>query len=43
VRLNIDDFTEKGLKIQEAQQIAAMLEESGVDIINCSAEFTNQP
>jgi len=37
VRLNIDDFTEKGLKIPEAQQIAAMLEESGVDIINCSA------
>lgn len=37
VRLNIDDFTQSGLKVSEAQAIAVMLEQNGVDIINCSA------
>lgn len=37
VRLNIDDFTPLGLKMAEAEIIAIMLEESGVDVINCSA------
>ncbi|HNX28564.1 MAG TPA: NAD(P)/FAD-dependent oxidoreductase [Syntrophomonadaceae bacterium] len=37
VRLNIDDFTQGGLDVSQAEEIAAMLEKSGVDIINCSA------
>jgi 2,4-dienoyl-CoA reductase-like NADH-dependent reductase (Old Yellow Enzyme family)/thioredoxin reductase len=37
VRLNVDDFIQGGIKVSEAETIAVMLEECGVDIINCSA------
>lgn len=36
VRLNIDDFTEQGLKLPESLVITKSLEQAGVDIINCS-------
>lgn len=36
VRLNIDDFTEQGLKPPESVEIAKSLDRAGVDVINCS-------
>ncbi|MFA7076859.1 MAG: FAD-dependent oxidoreductase [Syntrophomonas sp.] len=37
VRLNIDDFTQGGLQLEESLQVCRNLEKSGVDIINCSS------
>lgn len=37
VRLNIDDFVEGGLTLEETIPIAVELEKAGVDLINCSA------
>ena len=37
VRLNIDDFIQGGLELEESLKICRCLEESGVDIINCSS------
>lgn len=36
VRLNIDDFTEQGLKPAESIEIAKTIAQAGVDVINCS-------
>jgi NADPH-dependent 2,4-dienoyl-CoA reductase/sulfur reductase-like enzyme len=37
VRLNIDDFIQGGLEIEESLEVCQCLEKSGVDIINCSS------
>ena len=36
VRLNLDDFVPGGLELQESIEVARHLENSGVDVINCS-------
>ena len=36
VRLNIDDFVQGGLELEESLEVCRSLEQSGVDIINCS-------
>ena len=37
VRLNIDDFIQGGLELDESLEVCKCLEKSGVDIINCSS------
>ena len=37
VRLNIDDFIQGGLELEESLEVCRSLEKSGVDIINCSS------
>ncbi len=37
VRLNIDDFIQGGLELEESLEVCKCLEKSGVDIINCSS------
>lgn len=36
VRLNIDDFTPRGLQMEESLQVCQALEQAGVDLIHCS-------